>query len=563
MQIQATQVIKTLKNDFVPHIDTSDISKHVGKNLEQQQLTRALAAMCVTVYAHIPPEDAATCVTDGSNDDGIDAICYSAFANRVYVIQSKCREKIPTAAEVETFVRGVRHLLDGEYKYMNKRLSQRQNEINEYLGDCDQIVAVFSYLSADMPSEEAMDVSERFVNEINASGEIISFEYMRLNEIHAQRKIAQTLERSEIDLQVEKWLTPGDYRNEIMAIVTGSQIAELYAKFGDSLFDSNIRKVLQGTETNNLIFDTICESPTSFWAYNNGITILTNGISCANKPRPSVSGSECFRLSSVSVVNGAQTSGALGRALKEKVPLDDIYVTVRIISTEGQDEVFGQNVTRFTNTQNTIGVREFVALDPNQEYWHQTLREEGSLYTYKMGGEFNPEEYALSFSLEDATRALACLSGIEDATRTKSKISQMWSKINGERYKRLFPDDLDPTLMVNAVIFWRSFNEYYNQIIGEKEGKERKVLQEGTYLCCTLLLEKYRWDHDFATSGLSIEAWINEHKALIEALARACFAEHEDINGGGYAGSFFKNTDKVSSLADRIRQSVFHQTELG
>lgn len=563
MSVQTKQVLKTLKSDFVPHIDISDVCKHVGNNLEQHQLTRALAAMCVTVYAHIPPEDAAKCVTDGSNDDGIDAICYSAFANRVYIIQSKCHAKIPTPAEVQTFVRGIRHLLDGDYQYMNKKLSERQNEIDGYLDDCDHIVAVFTYLSAEMPSEEALDVSKRFVDEINASGDIISFEYMRLNEIHAQRKIAQTLEGGEVDLQVEKWLTPGDYRKEIMAIVTGNQIAELYAKFGDALFDSNIRKVLQGTETNNLIFDTICEDPTSFWAYNNGITILTNGVSCSNKPRPSVSSSESFRLSSVSVVNGAQTSGALGRALKEGIPLDDIYVTVRIISTEGQDDAFGQNVTRFTNTQNTIGVREFVALDPNQEYWHQTLREEKCLYIYKMGGEFNQEEYDLSFSLEDATRALACLSGVEDATRTKSKISQMWSRINGERYKRLFPDDLDPTLMVNAVIFWRSFNDCYGQIISETEGKENKVLHEGTYLCCTLLFEMYRWDHDLSTSGLDIPAWIHDHKTLIEVLAHACFAEHEDINGGGYAGSFFKNTDKVSSLADRIRQSVFHQTELG
>ena len=111
---------------------------------------------------------------------------------------------------------------------------------------------------------------------------------MKLSDIHAQRRIAQTMESAEVDLQVEKWLTPGDYKKEIMGIVTGNQIAELYTRFGDALFDNNIRKVIQNSETNNLILDTIRDTPTSFWAYNNGITILANTINCIGKPRPSL-----------------------------------------------------------------------------------------------------------------------------------------------------------------------------------------------------------------------------------------------------------------------------------
>mgnify|MGYP000927735584 FL=1 len=369
------------------------------------------------------------------------------------------------------------------------------------------------------------------------------------------------MESAEVDLQVEKWLTPGDYKKEIMGIVTGNQIAELYTRFGDALFDNNIRKVIQNSETNNLILDTIRNTPTSFWAYNNGITILTNTINCIGKPRPSLSGSERFKLSSVSIVNGAQTTGALGRALNEGIPLDDIYVTVRIISTEDQEENFGQNVTRFTNTQNTIGVKEFVALDPNQEYWHQTLKDEGYLYTYKTGGQPDNEDFKLSFGLEEATRALACLSGIEDATRTKSKISQMWSNIRGERYKTLFPDDLDVTTMLNAVIFWRSFNDVYSRLGSTSEGKRKKVLQEGTYLCCTLALERFSYDHIMSNPDLDIMEWLETNDGLIERLADACFDQHEAINGSGYAGSFFKNSDKVSALAEELRRLVLHKAQ--
>ncbi len=561
MTLQVNQIQDRLEKDFVPYIDTSDIQHHSGMNLEKQQLTRALAAMCIAVHSHIPAQEAAACVTDGANDDGIDAISYSNINKTVYIIQSKYKERPPSPTDVEKFTRGIRHLLDGNYDFMNGKLQSRREEIDENLNDCDHIVAVFGYLSADAPAEETLDISTKFTNNINASGKILEFQYMKLSDIHAERRIAQTMENAEVDLQVEKWLTPGDYKKEIMGIVTGNQIAELYTRFGDALFDNNIRKVIQNSETNNLILDTIRNTPTSFWAYNNGITILANTINCIGKPRPSLSGSERFKLSSVSIVNGAQTSGALGRALNEGIPLDDIYVTVRIISTEDQEEDFGQNVTRFTNTQNTIGVREFVALDPNQEYWHQTLRDEGYLYTYKTGGQPDDEDFKLSFGLEEATRALACLSGIEDATRTKSKISQMWSNIRGDRYKRLFPDDLDVTTMLNAVIFWRSFNEVYSQLISTSEGKRKKVLQEGAYLCCTLALEKFSYDHIMSNPDLGIMEWLEANYGLIEQLADACFDQHEAINGNGYAGSFFKNTDKVSALAEELRRLVLHKAQ--
>jgi len=559
--LQVNQIEDRLKKDFVPYIDTSDINQHTGTNLEKQQLTRALAAMCIAVHSHIPAQEAAACVTDGANDDGIDAISYSSITKTVYIVQSKYKEYPPSPTDVEKFTRGIMHLLDGNYDFMNRRLQSRREEIDENLNDCDHIVAVFCHLSADAPAEETLDISTKFTDNINASGEILKFQYMKLSDIHAERRIAQTMESAEVDLQVEKWLTPGDYKKEIMGIVTGNQIAELYTRFGDALFDNNIRKVIQNSETNNLILDTIRNTPSSFWAYNNGITILTNTINCIGKPRPSISGSERFKLSSVSIVNGAQTSGALGRALDEGIPLDDIYVTVRIISTEGQEETFGQNVTRFTNTQNTIGVREFVALDPNQEYWHQTLRDEGYLYTYKTGGQSDNEDFKLSFGLEEATRALACLSGIEDATRTKSKISQMWSNIEGERYKRLFPEELNVMTMVNAVIFWRSFNDLYSQFISSSEGKRKKVLQEGTYACCTLAMEKFGYDHVLAdVKRQDIDGWLQNNARLIEQLANTCFDQHEAVNGSGYAGSFFKNSDKVSSLADTLRQKVLHQS---
>ena len=137
----------------------------------------------------------------------------------------------------------------------------------------------------------------------------------------------------------------------------------------------------------------------------------------------------------------------------------------------------------------------------------------------------------------------------------------MWSNIEGERYKRLFPEELNVMTMVNAVIFWRSFNDLYSQFISSSEGKRKKVLQEGTYACCTLAMEKFGYDHVLPdVERQDIEDWLESNARLIEQLASACFDQHEAVNGSGYAGSFFKNSDKVSNLADTLRQTVLHQS---
>ena len=60
---------------------------------------------------------------------------------------------------------------------------------------------------------------------------------------------------------------------------------------------------------------------------------------------------------------------------------------------------------------------------------------------------------------------------------------------------------------------------------------------------------------------LDIMEWLETNDGLIERLADACFDQHEAINGSGYAGSFFKNSDKVSALAEELRRLVLHKAQ--
>jgi hypothetical protein len=89
-ELHIRQIKKRLQSTTCPHIDVSDLSAHGPAQVEQSRLTRALAAFMLTKIAGLSDEDAAQSVTDGPDDNGIDAIAYvDSETPRLHVVQSK------------------------------------------------------------------------------------------------------------------------------------------------------------------------------------------------------------------------------------------------------------------------------------------------------------------------------------------------------------------------------------------------------------------------------------------------------------------------------------------
>src|SRR5207244_6746589 len=98
---------------------------------------------------------------------------------------------------------------------------------------------------------------------------------------------------------------------------------------------------------------------------------------------------------------------------------------------------FNSEVTRYTNTQNAIERRDFVALDPEQERIRQELHIEGVEYAYKAG--MGTGAASARFDLTEATVALACANtDVGLAVQAKREISKLWEDIAKPPYKQLF-----------------------------------------------------------------------------------------------------------------------------
>jgi AIPR protein/Abortive infection phage resistance protein N-terminal domain len=157
-----------------------------------------------------------------------------------------------------------------------------------------------------------------------------------------------------------------------LAVIPAELIVNLYLKFGPRLLERNVRSFLQlRGNVNKGIRETIKDEPGMFGAYNNGLSIVVNGVQ----------GSEAaggrFRITSTDdfqVVNGGQTTGSIYRAaVKDKFNVSAVYVPVKITeirSLEDIDEV-APKISLYANSQNKVNLADFSSNHP----FHVRLQE--------------------------------------------------------------------------------------------------------------------------------------------------------------------------------------------
>lgn len=139
----------------------------------------------------------------------------------------------------------------------------------------------------------------------------------------------------------------------------------------DQLYEKNVRKYLGGGRiVNKGISQTLKANPEKFGLFNNGITIVAEDVS-------NVDG--LFTIVEPYVVNGCQTTKTIWQVLVEKLDtgasqlssetqhwkdrLSKGIVIVKIVKVGSQNETELTNITRFTNSQNSVSRQDFIALE--------------------------------------------------------------------------------------------------------------------------------------------------------------------------------------------------------
>ena len=92
-ELQVRHIASMLKKSYSDKIDVSDCLTTKIEDKEALLLTRAYAAYSLQVIAGVSEDVAANSITDGSNDNGIDAVLFDRITKILWLVQSKWKKK--------------------------------------------------------------------------------------------------------------------------------------------------------------------------------------------------------------------------------------------------------------------------------------------------------------------------------------------------------------------------------------------------------------------------------------------------------------------------------------
>lgn len=549
-ELHVRQIRANLEKVFRPLIDLSDVSERPAGDQANFLLTRALAAFALAYLANLKPEDAAKAVTDGCHDNGLDAIYYHPAERVLYLVQSKWRQDgsgTIDRGEIQKFLKGFRDLLNARWDRFNRKVAVKSHDLDAVLDDAStRIVLLIVYTGQEGLSPEVLQDVRDVIDEINDPTELVSTQILRQADVYSA--VAQGLEGAPIDVDVAlyDW---GQVREPYLGFygqVSASDVAEWFGNHQNRLLAPNIRMFLGATEVNETIVNTLLTAPQDFWYFNNGVTALCRTI--RKKP---IGGNTretgFFECHDLRIVNGAQTVGAIAQAAaKGAERVATARVAIRLIALENCPSDFDRQVTRYTNTQNRIDRRDFVALDIEQERIRGELQLEGVTYVYK-SGETQPAT-ATGFDLVEATIARACLqTDAALAVQAKREIGKLWDDIEKAPYKILFNPSVAGPALWRAVQVVRQVDQALATLRSSQDGRRRLLSVHGNRFVTHVLLS-------CLPNGFSIkhESLSSDEARTVKDLTLKVFEEVllrlNELYPDAYLASLFKNATKCQAL---------------
>jgi len=550
-KLHVTQIEGYLSTTMKGYIDMSDYLHHSdAAQVKKAFLTRGLAALAASQMTETPIEELGSAITDGSKDGGIDLVYFNATELTLYLVQTKWHEDghgSMEVGEVLKFIEGVKKVLDNNLDGLNERVQAKKADIERALFDANaKFMLVLAHTGQEDLSEEVEAALNSYVETQNDTSELMFVRVLKQSELH--KAVAAGLAGAPVSAEVQLYGW-GQVREPHFAIygqVCAADVAGWMKTNGPRLFEKNLRQFLGTSAVNQDIVDTLVQRPEDFWYFNNGITAVASEV--AKKPIGGNSAeSAIFECTGFCVVNGAQTVGSIFAAATQNAEaVAKAMVPVRIISSANSPGPFASEVTRFTNTQNAIEKRDFVALDPEQERIRQELHIEGVEYAYKSGA--NTGTAAKRFDLTEATVALACSSmDVTLAVQAKREIGRLWEDLSKAPYKQLFNASVTGPVVWQAVQAMRTVDQALAATTKSYSGRENLICVHGNRFIEWAALRGlgYAIAQPFSKNEGEVQAAVQATVAKVIELVKVEFAD-------SYPASLFKNLAKCKTLAGKL-----------
>jgi hypothetical protein len=165
---------------------------------------------------------------------------------------------------------------------------------------------------------------------------------------------------TEVNLQCLKIVSNDTYQS-YLAVINGPDLVKIYDKYGQKLFEQNVRTFLQFRGgVNKGLRNTIQYSPEMFFAYNNGITATATDIEFGEN-------GNIKKITNLQIVNGGQTTSAIYAAYKtSNLDITNIAVQMKLSVVQDIERThdFVSKVSQYANTQNKVNPSDFFSNSP-------------------------------------------------------------------------------------------------------------------------------------------------------------------------------------------------------
>jgi hypothetical protein len=319
---------------------------------------------------------------DGGNDKDIDFFYVDHEAERVVIGQFKFNKTGKYKGKKNELL-GLLHTIDwlqnpeAMAREGRPELEEAANDYVKYVSTGYSVEFVYAYCG---PERRDVVDAARYFNSTEAGNvpskhcTIVTLETLRT--MYEESVNQQTrLETCKITLKRKGYFEEtGAFGKAIVTTIPGEELRQLHNKFGDRLFDRNVRLFLGAHKggVNAGIRDTLISQSDrkNFWAYNNGVTFICDRY---------VPQKGSISLHNFSIVNGCQTTVSLANA--DSSATRDARVLARFIAAP---ERIIDAVIRFTNSQNPIRLWDLNAQDKLQKKIRRELGKLAQPFLYML-----------------------------------------------------------------------------------------------------------------------------------------------------------------------------------
>lgn len=342
------------------------------------------------------PDDIVYC--DGTGDGGID-IAYllrgddeeenSNEGNTWYLVQSKYGKAFQGTNTLLQEAQKLIDTLDGKRPNLSSLAAgvlQRLQTFRASASPKDKLILLFA-------TQRPLNEDERrAVDDIRAMGKNRLGANFDTEAVSVENIYTRTLETTNIVNKNKVNITAHLVESGKELLVGSVGLVQLFeflknykAKTGDLdiLYEKNVRKFLGNRrKVNKGIEKTLLENPERFGLYNNGITIVVEEF----EPLPN---KIQFQLTEPYVVNGCQTTRTIWGVLfnkleaggtgtdeeleKWKQKLEQGIVVIKIVKVGSKGDELLRDTTKFTNSQNAVSEKDFVALESDFQKWSKSM----------------------------------------------------------------------------------------------------------------------------------------------------------------------------------------------